>query len=352
MESTTVPVSVLLCVHNGDRYVAEAIESILSQTLSRFEFVIVDDASTNGTPALLDGFARRNPRIRLFRLEENQGLTRALNYGLEQCTGKYIARIDDDDRSLPDRLQRQFDFLEQHPDHVAVACGHHVIDETGRIVSSTDEALDSWQIRWIGGFNPPAPHPTYFFHRLAPDGSAFRYDPVYRTAQDFDLWSRMAMQGETAVLGDILVEYRRHPAAITVSKRREQAANCRRIGETNLRNRLPEGLLADLEPLLDMWDYTRKADPEGIRRAVAGVNGMLAHDLPHAPDPAHRRWTRRMAAGLLADALLSRGGGLHSVRHTLTFLRCAFRHLPFLAYAAGKAPRIALKSFRAVSREH
>ena len=155
MTPTAPLISVLMCVHNGERYVTEAIESILAQTLPHFEFIIVDDASTDGTPAILEGFLSKDPRIQLFRLDENLGLTRALNFGLEKCAGKYIARIDADDRSLPERLQRQFDFLEQNPDHVAVACGHNIIDETGKTVRSTKDALDSWQIRWLGGFNPP-----------------------------------------------------------------------------------------------------------------------------------------------------------------------------------------------------
>ena len=162
----------------------------------------------------------------------------------------------------------------------------------------------------------------------------------------------MTRQGETAVLSDILVDYRRHSGAITVYKRREQAANCRRTGEANLRNRLPGAIVKDLAPLLDMWDYTRKADAEGIKGAVAGVNRMLAHDLPSAPRPRHRRWMRLMAAGVLADAILSRGGGLGSVKHTLTFMRCAFKHLPYLACVAMKDTGTALKSLRSVNKQH
>lgn len=338
-----------MAVHNGERFLAETLESVLGQSATDFEFVIVDDASDDGTPALLAA-AAADARVRLVRNERNLGLTASLNVGLRQASGKYIARIDADDVCLSDRLERQHAFMESNPDHVAVACGYHVIDEVGRTVRTNRGGLDDWQIRWLGGFNPPAPHPTYFFRRMHDDGTSNLYDEAYRTAQDFELWSRLSLQGRTEVLPEVLVKYRRHPNVITVRKRREQAGNCARTGLENLKRRLPPEIVRQLGPLLALFAYEAPADRGTVAAAVAGCDAMLVHDLQSAPTARHRRWVRRMAAGLLADAILSRAGGLRSVPSTAAFLYHARRHLPALLGATIADPMLALKSIRNIAK--
>lgn len=346
----TPVITVLMAVHNGEPFLRETLGSVLAQDFSDFEFVIVDDSSNDASPAILAEAAAADSRIRIFRNEETLGLTKSLNIGLQRARGLYVARIDADDTCLPERLSQQYSFLERHRDHVAVACGFHIIDARGKRLMTVDTGLDDWQIRWLSGFNPPAPHAAYFFRRLMPDGTQLLYDEDFRTAQDFDFWSRLSDCGKTAVLSDVLINYRRHDGAITVTKRKEQAANCRIIGRRNLRRRLPPHIAARLDPLLVLFAYGGASNAQTIAAAVIGCDAMLAYDLSAAPTARHRRWIRRTAAGLLADAILSRAGALKSVSGTVAFLLYARSYLPALLMAVLSQPKMALKSLRAVGR--
>ncbi len=349
-QTTTPAVSVLMAVHNGLPYLQAALDSIRGQTFDAYEFIIVNDGSTDESRPILEAAAAADPRIRLINGDTNVGLTRALNIGLEAARGTYVARMDSDDISHSKRLERQFAFLKKASDHVAVACGYNVIDGQDRHVRTNNDPLDDWQIRWVGGFNPPAPHPTYFFRRVDERGAPYLYDPQFKTAQDFDFWSRLADHGMTAVLADVLIDYRRHPDAITVKKRAEQTANLQLTGTRNLRKRLPENVVQDLEPLLAMLAHKLPANGATIAAVVKGCNTMLAYDLPRAPSRAHRIWAKRTAAGLLALAILSRGGALTSATATASFLFQARGYVLALAAKILESPGLAIKSLRAVRR--
>jgi glycosyltransferase involved in cell wall biosynthesis len=123
-------ISVCMPVYNAERYVSEAIESVLSQTFKDFEFLILDDGSTDGSLAILKGHAERDPRIRLTS-RPNKGLAPTLNELMDQARGEFVARMDADDVSLPERLERQADYLRKHPDCVIVGCHALVMDSDG-----------------------------------------------------------------------------------------------------------------------------------------------------------------------------------------------------------------------------
>ena len=108
-----VIISVLLSVHNGEKYLSKAITSVLKQNFVDFEFIIVDDASTDNSAQIITDFKIQDKRIKIITNKQNLGLTKSLNLGLLSCVGKYIARIDADDLSEPDRLEKQFDFMEK-----------------------------------------------------------------------------------------------------------------------------------------------------------------------------------------------------------------------------------------------
>jgi glycosyltransferase involved in cell wall biosynthesis len=343
-------ISVVMAVYNGQQFLSETLRSVLNQSHTGFEFLVIDDASDDETPSILAQAAAEDDRIRIIPNECNMGLTLSLNVGLRAAKGTYIARIDADDVCLPDRLEKQLAFMEANPDHTAVACGHHVIDASGRITRKVNGGLDDWQIRWLGGFNPPAPHPTYFFRRNRADGALNLYDETFRTAQDFELWSRLAQQGKTRVLPDVLVKYRRHANAITVVKRREQAVSCALTGRANLGLRLPADIVSQLDPLIALFSYQSEVDRSKMIDAIAGCDAMLAHDLKAAPTARHRGWVRRMTAGLLAETVLSRAGGLRSILPTLLFCFYARRYLPTLFLAVAADPAMALKSLKNVAR--
>ncbi|MEP3420325.1 MAG: glycosyltransferase [Erythrobacter sp.] len=339
-------ITVLMGVHNGAQFLAETMASVAHQSFTDYEFLIVDDASSDASPTILAEAATKDPRIRVVTNTENIGLTRSLNRGLKEARGAYIARIDADDVCLPDRLAVQHAHMEKHADHVGVTSGFEMIDADGHRVRTVDQPLDDWQVRWTLGWNPPAPHPTFMFRRC-PDGrEPIFYDETYRTAQDFDLWGRLSAFGKTSRLSDVLIQYRRHDRAITHAKRHEQAQNCAAIGSGHSSARLPAEISEKLEPLMALFSYNAKADPEAIRTAIAGTDAMVAYDTATAPSAQHRRWVRQMTAGLLADAILSRAGGLSSPASIAAFVWHGRAHLLHLASAVLGDPGTALKSLR------
>ncbi len=339
-------VTVLMGVHNGEAFLAETLASVAAQDFEDYEFLIVDDASSDGTAAMLAKAATSDPRIRILTNEANIGLTRSLNRGLGEAGGEFIARIDADDICLPNRLSVQHAHMMAHPQDVGVVANFEMIDAEGRVLSRGSEPLDDWQVQWLLGWNPPAPHPTFFFRRC-PDGTVpTLYDEAFKTAQDFDLWGRLAGLGPTRRLSDCLIQYRRHEGAITHAKRLEQAQNCAKIGRAHLEARLPEEIVTGLEPLMALFSYNAEAAPGIIAKAIAGADAMVAHDCANAPSKEHQRWVKRMTAGLIADAILSRGKGLSSPASILAFKWYGRGYLLHLMRAVLSDPGTALKSLR------
>ncbi len=121
-------ISVVMSVYNGQSYLREAVESILNQTFTDFELILIDDGSTDATGEILDEYATRDARIILSRNQNNIGLTRSLNQGISMSRGKYIARMDADDVSRADRLSRQFEFLEKRPEVGVLGSGYQLMD--------------------------------------------------------------------------------------------------------------------------------------------------------------------------------------------------------------------------------
>lgn len=345
--TVTVPaVTVLMAAHNAARWLRETIASVVAQDFASFEFVIVDDGSRDATQRILAEAAALDPRIRIVTLRDNIGLTAALNRGLAVATAPLVARIDADDRCFPQRLSRQVRAFDLDPKLTILGSGYRLVDASGRVLGTLREALDEWQAHWLSGFSTPAPHPSFCFRRIAPSGEPVRYDEGLSTAQDFDLWSRMAAMGKSRVLGEPLIDYRRHSSAITVRRRREQAENVARIGSANLRRRLPSPIVDEISPLVDLLAYRAEARGVEIARAVAACEAILEYDMIRAP-LEHRSWLRRTAAGLLADAVLLRGGALARPVDLARFLWHARGLLPAVAGAALARPVTARKAVTA-----
>ena len=130
-EMSSPIVSVVMSVLNGERFLREAVESILDQSLREFEFIIINDGSTDFSGSILDSYQHKDPRLRVVH-QENMGLVESLNRGCGLARGKYIARMDADDIAIQDRLRWQADFMETHPEVGVVGGAVEVIDTTGR----------------------------------------------------------------------------------------------------------------------------------------------------------------------------------------------------------------------------
>ena len=213
-----------MSVYNGERYLAEAIDSILAQTFRDFEFIIVDDGSTDRSPKVINYYAQRDPRVRSLRLAVNHGLASALNQGIEAARGEFIARMDSDDVSLPQRLQTQLDYLRAHADIGVLGGTVHVVDKDLQPRYSVEYAPQHALI----AFNILTDlktfcHPTVMLRRelLVTAGA---YDDDYHYSQDLKLWTRLASRTRFANLPEPLLLYRRHEGASGVKRFSQQSS--------------------------------------------------------------------------------------------------------------------------------
>lgn len=207
-------VSVLMPVYNGDRYLVEAIESILAQTFTDFEFLIINDGSTDRSGTLLEKYAARESRIRLIS-RENRGLVQTLNELLELSQGRFLARMDADDISLPDRFAQQVQFLQQNPDYVCVGGSYELIDPQGRTVLQLGMPETHAEIQQaILEGRTIINHPCAMICRSALQEIG-GYDEAMRTVEDLDMLLRLSEVGLLANLKDNVLKYRFHPQSVS-----------------------------------------------------------------------------------------------------------------------------------------
>jgi glycosyltransferase involved in cell wall biosynthesis len=219
--SSSPPITVLLAVYNGQQYLREAMESVLAQTFSDFEFLIIDDGSTDGSLKILQEYAAKYSRIRIVS-RPNKGLTNTLNEGLSLARGEFLARMDADDICMPQRFERQIAYLKEHPDCVLVGSRVLLMDPEGlpireMCLEQTHEEIDSAHLNrgW------PVVHPAAMMRMSALDQIG-GYRDEFNTLEDLDLFLRLAEVGKLANLPDILLHYRQHFASVTHSKEEKQ----------------------------------------------------------------------------------------------------------------------------------
>jgi len=205
-------VSVVMSVFNGGELLAAAVESVLAQTFTDFEFIIIDDGSTDRSVEVLHGY--NDPRIILVR-QENRGIAAALNRGLELASGYYIARQDADDLSFPQRLTTQTNYLDNHPEIAVLGTAALVIDSVGRPFSTfwpftRHERLVKELLRGIC----PLMHGSVMMRREAVRNVG-GYNPAFGHAQDVELWLRIAGRYRLGNIRDVLYQYRKHESSVT-----------------------------------------------------------------------------------------------------------------------------------------
>ena len=215
-------VSVVMPVYNGERYLAEAIASILGQTYADFEFIIVDDGSTDASAEIICEFAERDPRIQLIRLEHNMGNATARNNGISVASGKYVAVMDCDDICLPDRLRKQLTFLETHPEIDVIGFTKWLVDQDLKPLTGISVPQEHPLIVWGLFFGANIVH--HVLMRREPLVAAGGYDAGFKVSCDTELWSRLIATSRFANLLDILMLYRQHPQAISAKHKDQQRA--------------------------------------------------------------------------------------------------------------------------------
>ena len=211
-------ISVLMSVYNGAPYLRAALDSILCQTLEDFEFIIIDDGSTDGSTEILQTCASRDPRLRLV-IQENRGLTAALNAGLNLARGKYIARMDADDVARSDRLERQAAALDADPKLVLVGAQVELITEDGVRLGLRRQGSGHADIRrrLLLGDGGAMTHPAVMF-RAPAARQVGGFDERFSTAQDLDFFLRLSELGSVENLGETLLEWRQHKLSVNSTK--------------------------------------------------------------------------------------------------------------------------------------
>src|SRR6266496_763095 len=217
--SQTPLVTVLMSVYNDAVFLPEAVQSILGQTFTDFEFLIVDDGSTDGTRKYLSSLT--DPRVRTVRNHSNVGLTRSLKRGVELARGKYIARLDADDAALPGRLAQQVGFMEERKDVAILGGDCLAVDEAGRFLVERRQPPSDLAIRWTSLLVNPFVHSTVMLRRQVLQDHGLNYDEVFDTTQDYDLWTRLLRHAKGANLPRALIRYRVRPG-VTCQKRQRQ----------------------------------------------------------------------------------------------------------------------------------
>lgn len=207
-------ISVLMSVYNtNNQYLKDAIESVLTQTFTDFEFIIVDDHTCEENQKLLLEYRDKDPRIVLIHNDENMGLTRSLNRGIEVAQGEFIARMDSDDICVNNRLERQLEFMINNRDVLAVG-GLAQILGTNKIAMKPVNDFGVLRMRMIF-FDCAMIHPTAFINLELLKRHGITYDESVRKSQDYMLWADCMMKGRIAVLEEIVLQYRIHPGQIT-----------------------------------------------------------------------------------------------------------------------------------------
>lgn len=255
-------ITILMSVYNSRRYLREAIESILHQTFKNFEFIIVDDRSTDGSLDILNEYAQKDPRIRLIKNEKNLGLTRSLNKSIKAATGKYIARMDSDDIADAERLEKQIGFMTKNPDVVLLGTAFHEIDQNGNVLASKAFPLDDNKLKHVLIKLNPFCHASVIIRRSALDMSGF-YNEDMPKAQDYDLWFRLANAGKIANLPEPLIK-RRYDKNISITQENEQLKWAIKIR----RNAIKRGYCSPVNYIYLIRPFTALIMPVFLRKTI------------------------------------------------------------------------------------
>lgn len=207
----TPVVSILMPVYKTAPYLREAVDSILSQSFTDFELIVLNDCSPDDAEEILDTYT--DPRIVRYKGEKNVGLSNILNVGIGLARGKYIARMDSDDLSLPDRLQIQVDYLESHPEIDLVSAGMKLFGAKEEIWMR-EQNPEKVKIEAL--FHSPILHASSMWRRARFEEKGLRFRQELVPSEDYDLWTRALVKGlKLANLRQVLYKYRIHPAQAT-----------------------------------------------------------------------------------------------------------------------------------------
>lgn len=242
-------ISVIMPVYNSEKFLKEAIESILNQSFKDFEFIILNDGSSDSSEEIIKTFS--DQRIIYIKNEQNVGLPKVLNQGIRQAKGDFIARMDADDVSLKERLALQYKFLTNHPEIDIIGTNVRLINAEGLVIGTQKKPAEHWLIKWQSLFSTPLQHPTVMAR-----AKVFRenlFDENLYNGEDYELWSRLLFKTRTrfANISQPLLQYRIYPESFTRKLTPLQKSNSSLISIRNIEHYLKlsekeKGLINDL----------------------------------------------------------------------------------------------------------
>jgi glycosyltransferase involved in cell wall biosynthesis len=312
MASREESVTVLMSVRNGERFVAQAVRSVLRQTLREFELIVIDDGSTDTTGDILAGFDDR--RMRIIRHEEARGLASSLQRGVLEARGRYVARLDADDMATPDRLSRQVAALRANPSLGLLGASALTIDEVDRFGQLLDMPRGPLCVRWSALFGAPFVHPSVVFDRALFERHGLTYDPAFLESEDYDLWTRALEVTDGDNLRRPLLFYRVHGAQASQRRRDLQLRFQEQVALRAMRLTLPSHEADDAE-LDAAWRFVVQGDLAGVEPYFRLVDAFASHFRSKSGLKAVRSSAARLAARQLA------GDRRLLMKHVPTLLR-------------------------------
>jgi glycosyltransferase involved in cell wall biosynthesis len=311
-----VKVTVLVPVYNRERFVGEAIESVLRQDFGDFELLLVDDGSTDRSLEILGEYARKDARVRIVTSEKNEGIPRALNKGLDQARGEYIARLDSDDLMMPGRLAAQVEVLDREPDVILVSTAYDIIDEHGARLGTFDETFPSPVVKYLLGFYNIIGGGGHVMFRN--DGT--RYSTEFPSSEDYDLWVTLSKRGRIVTLPLVGMKKRQHE-----NDSLKQFGRNKRANWTSIMRRALEPILRrapsddEIDALITIWRHDGKRGAGGIADRV--MREAFANFRREHPTLA-KTFRRRIARQWIAAARRARWAG-DNLEGVHFLLRCA-----------------------------
>lgn len=230
-------ISVAMSVYNGEKYLHQAIESILNQTFRDFEFIIVNDGSTDKTEEIIDEYAKKDLRVKIIKNKNNIGLTKSLNKAIKEAKGEYIARMDADDISLPERLKKQLSFMENHPEIGVVGCWYYLIDKNNKLIKKCQPAIKFSKIKKALINSAPIIHPGLMIKKEALR-KVNSYDESFKYAQDRDLLFRILKYYQLGIVPEFLLKFRYSKQSISLQREIEQKEYCLKAIKRAIKNRI------------------------------------------------------------------------------------------------------------------
>ena len=234
MEKGQPLISVLMPVYNSEKFLSFAIKSILEQTYKNFEFIIIDDGSTDSSSSIINEFVLRDNRIKFIQNNKNFGISLSLNKGLEISRGIYVARMDADDISIKERFEIQIEAFEKYPNFGIIGSSANYINSNGKNLGYFPVPLSNIEIKWYSLFRSPFIHPSIMMKKEILDKNSMTYRDIFLYTEDYDLWSRLIPLTNAMNLKKPLLHYRVYPQSSNISKKNFQVKNTQLIALNNI----------------------------------------------------------------------------------------------------------------------